>query len=206
MILKPLLITALEAAINQYLSLDEDSGIFLEPLAGKIIAVTILPFQQVIYLSPNRENIQILAHYNGKPDTSITGSAKALGLMGLSSTPMNEVFSGEVCIEGDLETGRHFQSLFDKLDIDPEEKLSRFTGDIIAHQIGRLFRSGKSWTTTSLETLKLNTTEFLQDETQDLPASPEIDIFFRQVDTIRSDFDRLQSRFDRLSHALQEKS
>jgi hypothetical protein len=43
MAIKPLLAGVLEAALNQYLSLDPDSHFFLEPLAGKVIAVTILP-------------------------------------------------------------------------------------------------------------------------------------------------------------------
>ena len=196
----------METALNQYLSLDEDVSIFLAPLAGKVIAINVQPFEQMLYLSPNRETIQVLENYTGTPDTTITGSAAALGLMGLSSKPMNSFFSGEVSIEGDLDIGRKFQAMFDKLDIDLEEKLSRYTGDIIAHQIGRLFRAGKNWSEDTFETFKLNTTEFLQDETRDLPAGPEVDIFFRQVDTLRTDFDRLQSRFDRLNQALQEKA
>jgi len=39
MTIKPLLIGALEASLNQYLSLDQDSSFFLAPLAGKVIAV-----------------------------------------------------------------------------------------------------------------------------------------------------------------------
>lgn len=198
--------SALELALNQYLDLDEDAGVFLAPLQGKIIALEIVTFNQTVYLCPTSTRIQIIDYYAGIPDTTIIGSAVALGLMGMSSKPMNSVFSGEVQISGDLETGRQFQALFDKIDIDLEELLSRYTGDIIAHQLGRVFHQGKSWSTETLETLKLNTTEFLQTETRDLPASPEIDIFFRKVDTLRTDFDRLQSRVERINIILQEQT
>jgi ubiquinone biosynthesis protein UbiJ len=205
MIIKPLLIGALETAINSYLSLDQDKNFFLAPLAGKVIAVTVEPFDETIYLCPTAESIQLLDQFPGPCDTRISGSLWSLGLMGLSSKPMRSVFSGEIKIEGDMQTGRKFQELFDKLDLDLEEKLSHYTGDIIAHKIGRFFRAGKHWSQETVETFKLNLTEFLQEETRDLPAVPEMDIFYHQVDELRIGFDRLQSRVARLETMLRAK-
>ncbi|PKM13429.1 MAG: sterol-binding protein [Gammaproteobacteria bacterium HGW-Gammaproteobacteria-3] len=198
MILKPLLTGALETALNHYLALDSDVGFFLAPLAGKVIAITVLPFNETIYLCPTTTNIQVLDTYPGEPDTTLTGSAMAFGLMGLSGKPMRPVFSGEITLSGDMQTGRKLQTLFDQLDIDPEEKLAQVTGDIVAHKIGRLLRTGQQWGSDTLETLKLNTAEFLQEESRDLPAGPEAAIFYRQVDTLRADFDRLCARIERL--------
>ena len=202
MTIKPLLIGALEATLNQYLALDQDSGYFLTPLAGKVIAVTVMPFDETIYLCPTTNSIQCLDQFPEPADTYLSGSLWALGLMGLSSTPMRSVFSGEVKIEGDIQTGRKFQELFAKLNIDLEEKLSQFTGDIIAHKLANFFRAGQSWGKDSLETFKMNATEFLQEETRDLPSTPEVDIYFAQVDELRTDFDRLQSRIERLENTL----
>jgi len=196
--IKSLLTGALEAALNRYLALDQDSGHFLAPLAGKVIAVTVLPFELTLYLCPAADSIQCLDQFPGSPDTRLIGSLWALGLMGLSSTPMRSVFSGEVKIEGDMHTGRKFQELFAKLDLDLEEQLSQFTGDIIAHKVANFFRSGQRWSKDSIETFKLNATEFLQDETRDLPSAPEMDIYYAQVDDVRTDFDRLQYRLERL--------
>jgi len=108
------------------------------------------------------------------------------------------LFSGEVTMEGDTHTGRKFQELFAKLDINLEGKLARYTGETVAHNLAEFFRAGKNWSKESLETFKLNTSEFLQEETQELPAVPEADIFYAQVDELRTDFDRLQSRVERL--------
>ena len=202
MTIKPLLIGALEASLNQYLSLDQDSSFFLAPLAGKVIAVNIQPFDETIYLCPTTDSIQLMDQFPDQPDTCLTGSVWALGLMGLSSTPMRSVFSGEVKIEGDMHTGRKFQELFAKLDIDLEEQLSQFTGDIIAHKVANFFRAGQSWSKESLETFRLNAAEFLQEETRDLPSAPEVDIYYTQVDELRTDFDRLQSRIERLEQSL----
>ena len=196
--IKPLLIGTLETAYNQYLSLDEDVSLFLTPMAGKVIAVNILPWHETLYLCQTTDKIQLLEHYPAEVDTTISGTLSALGLMGLSSSPMRSIFSGEVKIEGDTHLAHKFQQLFEKLDIDLEEKLSQFTGDILAHKIGSLFRTGFNWTEDSLSSFKLNSKEFLQEETRDLPAEAEADLFYQQVDKIRSDFDRLATRIEQL--------
>jgi ubiquinone biosynthesis protein UbiJ len=202
MVIKPLLMSALETALNKYLAMDQNSGVFLAPLVSKVIAVTITPFNETIYLCPSSDSIQLLDYSPEPPDTQLTGSVFALGLMGLSSKPMRAVFSGEVKIEGDMNTGRKFQELFAKLDINLEQQLARHTGDTVAHNISRFFRAGQDWSKESVETFRLNASEFLQEETRDLPAGPEVDIFYAQVDELRMDFDRLKSRVERLAKAL----
>lgn len=205
MLIKPILAAALEAALNRYLSLDPDASVFLKPLAGKVIAVTVTPFAWTLYLCPNPEGIQILEYYAGQPDTTLSGSLFALGLMGVSDNPMQNIFAGHVHIAGDVHTGRAFQKLFEKLDIDLEEQLSHVTGDVIAHQIGRLARGGQRWGQTLLQNLRLDVAEFLHDESRDLPPAPELEIFFRQIDVLRSDYDRLQARIERLETLSQRK-
>ena len=202
MLIKSLLTSALETALNQYLSLDEDVNLFLQPLAGKVIAIVITPFNDTLYLCPTQDSIQCLESFVGEVDTTLTGSLFALGLMGLSSSPMNSIYTGEVEITGDMDVGKQFQQLFGKLDIDVEEKVSQVTGDIIAHKLGNFFRGGKQWTEESTETFKLNASEFLQEETQDLPALAEVELFYTQVDEIRMNYDRLEVRLKQLHQQL----
>ncbi|MBT3813541.1 MAG: sterol-binding protein [Gammaproteobacteria bacterium] len=204
MTIKPLIIGAFETSLNKYLSLDGDVAVFLQPLQGKIIAVTITPFNETLYLCPNSTNIQIIDHYQGNIDTTISGSLTALGLMGLSSTPARSFFSGEVSITGDLSVGHQFQSLFEKLDIDLEEQVSHVTGDIVAHKVGLFFRNAIRWHQDNLQTAQLNIKEFLQDETQDLPPAPEVNILIQQADQLKEDYERLNARFKRLDAKLKE--
>ena len=194
--------SALEIALNKFLEMDQNRAFFLTPLSGKIIAMTLLPFNETIYLCPTSDSIQLLDYSPDQPDTQLTGSVFAFGLMGLSSKPMRSIFSGEIKIEGDMQTGRKFQELFAKLDINLEQQLARYTGDTIAHNISQFFRAGQNWSKESIETFRLNASEFLQEETRDLPAVPEADLFYAQVDELRTDFDRLQSRVERLEKHL----
>ncbi len=204
MVIKALAAQFLEKAINHYLSLDEDASQFLSPLQGKVIAINILPFEEIIYCCPSSQNIQILEQHYGAVDTTISGTLSALGLMGLSASPMRAIFNGEVSIEGDTQVARQFQQLFDQLDADLEEKLSHFSGDIIAHQIGNLVRSGQQWSKESLESFRLNLEEFLQEETRNLPAKAEADLLFNEIETLRSDFDRLTQHIEQLKTKITE--
>ena len=205
MLIKPLLIATLETALNRYLAIDINKEDLLIPLKGKIIALTIEPFDETVYICPTGDSIQIIDQITSQPDTIISGSAWALGLIGISAKPMRSVFSGEIKIEGDTNTGKQFQDLFKKLDIDLESLLAQYTGDDLANHISRFFRSGQEWGKDTVETFKLNTSEFLQEETRDLPAKPEIDIFYQHVDGLRSAGDRLQARIERLSQLLTTK-
>jgi len=196
--LKPLFIATLEGALNRYLALDDNLEQYLRPMAGKVIALHISSFDSNLYLCPTVNSIQVLESYPGSADATLSGSLSALGLMGLSAAPMRSLFKGEVRIEGDTQLARRLQRLFEKLDINLESKIARYTGDAFAQRLTKLFRSSRDWTQHSLTTFRLNLEEFLQEETRELPAKSEAELVFRDIDTCRSDCDRLSARLDRL--------
>lgn len=200
MLIKPILFNVLEAAINRYLALSDNVAEVLAPLAGKVIAITVQPFNETLFLCPSSDSIQLLDQTTQPPDTTISGSATALGLMGLSATPMRAIFAGKVTIEGDMQVGHDFQRLFSKLEVNLEAQLAKVTGERVASQLGQLFQGAKQWQADSLQNLKLNTSELLQEETRDLPAPAEAEMLFRQIDVLRNDYDRLQARLLRLQH------
>lgn len=202
MLIKPLLIAALETALNHYLGLDANKDALLMPLKGKVIALTIQPFNETVYLCPTSDAIQIIDQTVNQPDTLISGSLWALGLMGVSAKPMRTVFSGDVSITGDMHTGKQFQELFKKLDIDLEKLLAQYAGNNLASQIGQWFRTSQDWGKETIESFKLNTAEFLQEETRDLPANSEIDLFYQAVDELRNAADRIECRVERLNQHL----
>ena len=199
-----LLTAALERAVNRLIVMDPDAKLFLEPLAGKTIAINLPALGLELYCCPGVHGIQFIEQLQEEADTRLTGSPVSLALMGLSDSPQGALFGGDVTIEGDVHVARRFQDLFEKLDIDWEEQLSRYTGDVIDHRVGNLIRAGRDWCGESLETLKLNTAEYLQEETRELPTDVEAEIFFDRVDALRCDTDRLQARVERLQAALND--
>lgn len=202
MLVQTLFFNALEEALGRFLALDPDSGLFLKPLVGKVIAIRLEPPGWEFYLCPAERSVQFLERFEGRPDTLLSGSPLAFARLGLSQAPKAALFSGEIAIEGDMDTARAFQRLFENLTIDWEELLSHATGDVIAHRLGVFIRGGIAWGRDALETLRLNVAEYLQEETRNLPARAEADSFFQDIDRLRVDCDRLEARIARLRSHL----
>lgn len=196
--IRPLLISALESGFNAYLDLDEQLEQLLAPMVGKVLAIHITPFNETLYLCPAPDRIQFLENYQGDVDTRLSGSLSALGLMGLSATPMRALFKGEVRIEGDTLLAQKLQRMFEKLDINLEAKLARYSSDSFAQRVSTFLRGGRDWTQHTMTSFRLNLEEFLQEETRDLPAKAEAELVFQEIDVFRSDLDRLNARIERL--------
>ncbi|MCI0653589.1 MAG: SCP2 sterol-binding domain-containing protein [Methylococcaceae bacterium] len=204
MLARAIFLSMLESAVSRYIALDPDATRLLQPISGKVIAIRITGPDWIFYLCPSDNSLQLLEHYEGRPDTTLSGSPFAFASLGLSDNPSSVVFTGKVTIEGDVSVGRNFQMLFKRLDIDWEEQLSHVTGDIAAHQIGNLVRGTLQWGQESFRAMKLNITEYLQEERRDLPTSYECSELFHDVDSIRADTDRLEMRIKRLGNQVPE--
>ncbi len=204
MLARALFLTVLESAISRFIALDPDAAALLKPIRAKVIAIHLKDPDWVFYLCPSARTIQLLEHYEGAPDTTLRGSPLAFLSLGLHENPSSVLFAGKVTIEGDLSTGRNFQSLFKHLDIDWEEQLAQVTGDVPAHQIGNLVRGSLRWGRESLEAMMFNIKEYLQEESRDLPTAYECHQLFKDVDRIRGDTDRLEMRIKRLGNRVPE--
>lgn len=60
----------------------------------------------------------------------------------------------------------------------------------------------RAWHEETLKTFKLNTVEFLQEETRDLPASAEVEMFYQQVKKLEHDTLRLAEQLNRLDEKV----
>ncbi|MDD5034517.1 MAG: SCP2 sterol-binding domain-containing protein [Methylococcaceae bacterium] len=185
-------------AVGRFIKLDPRSCDYLSPLAGKIIALHLSPLNWRLYLCPGEDSLEILPSFDGIPDVTLSGTPLAFARMGLDDRASRALFAGEVTIEGDMKTARRFQELFERLDIDWEASLARLTGQSLAQQLAGVLRSTHAWGLDTLESWQMNVCEYLQEESRDLPAGAEADIFYQEVDTLRADFDRLEARILRL--------
>ena len=122
----------------------------------------------------------------------------ALARLSLSKNAAPVLFSGEVVITGDARLGHQFKKILSQLDIDWEEQLSRYVGDLVAHQVGNTFRDISSWFSRSKDSMFMDAGEYLQEESRLIPAQAEIDRFNKQVDSLRDATERLQVRIKNL--------
>ena len=197
--------TALEKALNQCLRLDAESLHKVTALEGKVIAVVISGFEVQFYLVPTTSGLRVQSVFDGVPDVTLRGGPVSLLRLSTSKHP-SSLFGDGVSIEGDVDLGRRVQSILDGLDMDWEEQLSRLTGDVIAHQVGNLFRGAQRWQRQAVETIERDIAEYFQHESRDLVTPLEMNEFLEQIDALRLDGDRLEQRVKRLCEVVAQNS
>ncbi len=194
-------LTAIEEAINRYLALDPVSLARLSAYCDKIVAVEVSGLNFAFYITIKEKGVIVSWQEPDHIDTWLIGTPVSLMKMGLSNKAVdteNIMFSGEVEIRGDVELGQALKTVFNEIDVDPEEQLSKITGDVVAHQVGNLVRGGAQWGKKSLQTLEFDLAEYLQEEIHLVPRREEVSSFLSEVDQLRSDVDRMEARVKRL--------
>ncbi len=199
-----MLCASIEAAINHYIHLDRDGENKLAALTNKVVVVELQGTGLIFCLYFGEGSVFVLPECDREPDCRMMGTPLAMARLGLGSKTTGALFSSDVVIEGDMEVGRAVQQFLDELEIDWEEQLSKYVGDVVAHQVGRAVREAFSWGKKATETLLQDGVEYLQEESRELPHPVEIEMFVSEVDALRSDVDRLSARVARLRQKLND--
>jgi ubiquinone biosynthesis protein UbiJ len=197
--LKNYTLTALETAMNQALRLDSTFPEKIHALEGKILKIVIMPLHISFFIRFQRHKLELLAAYEGYVDTTIHSSP--LGLIRLSLLPaskLRSLFNDQIKITGDIELGQQVKKLFDELQVDWEGHLAHFTGDVVAHQIGTLFRKGYGLHQQISQSLQTNLTDYFQEELRIIPGKEEMEDFFKDIDELSLDVDRLAAHINQL--------
>lgn len=197
--LKNYSLKALQLALNKAITLDETMPSKLLAFDNKVLEMIIKPLNVTFFIQFKEGCIHLLDAYEHPADTTI--KSNPMGLIRLSLLPPSKVrslFNDSVQISGDVELGQQIKSLFDQMDIDWEGHLAHFTGDVVAHQIGSMFRKGLDFKNQFTESMRNNMTEYLQEELGLLPSKNELDDFFNEVDELSLRLDRLKAHFNQL--------
>jgi ubiquinone biosynthesis protein UbiJ len=195
--LKNVALKGIELAVNRYLELDPDCIQDIAQLSGKVVQIQITDWNLQWFIQLTKSGLDFSAEAPATPDTIVSGKLFDLFNLGVNKGSNEALFSTSVDISGDSALGEKIRDIFSRLDIDWEEHLSRFTGDIIAYKLGStarsIFKSGKN----AADALSLNVKEFLQSESKQLASRPEVEQFVEAVSTLRDDVDRAEARINR---------
>ena len=198
-------ISGLESAINRYLRLDADAAARMAQLDGQCIAIELRGLDLQLFILPGEQGIRLKDRIEGEADTVLRGTPLGLVQLGLGGNSEKTLFSGEVLIEGNVETGQAFKAILDEMDIDWEEQLSKLTGDFIAHRLGNTARYVRSALQHSRTTLEQDISEYLQEELRVLPSRIETENFSAGVSQVGMGMERLEARIKRLKNTLDSK-
>ncbi len=193
-----LLATTLETLLNQALRLDPPSLHALSKLSGKIIRIELSGIGLNFTLFVDNQGVIVLSDYNGEMDARICGAPfTLLRLLLQRETTLSN--NPDVTVNGEMGTAQQWLLMLKRLDIDWEEQVARWLGDVPAHKLGTQFRQCQDYASERLNTLQLNLSEYLQEEVRQMPNSAEIETFLNAVDTLRDDVERLEQRVQRLT-------
>jgi ubiquinone biosynthesis accessory factor UbiJ len=193
LLLPTMALVAFEQLLNRALALDPATMTRLAPLEGRVVAIHMTSPAVTLHMRVVKHGFQVMGNYHGEADTTISGSLLALMRM-LQGRSGEAVLRQEVKIDGDIELGTRLQSILQQLAIDWEEQLSRLTGDVVAHQIGRGVREIQEWSARTWRHLGSDSADWLREEQGFLPQRWEVEEFLHEVDQLRDDVARLTQR------------
>ncbi len=170
----------------------------INALKDHAIKLVITDFNIELYLLLDGDGIAVLRNFEGDCQASIKGPLAGLVQLGKNKGDNAAMFKHKIRIEGDLHFGRTIQSILANIHIDWEEQLAKRVGDIPAHRIGQVARKFRDIAKHTRLVLTDNIVEYAQGDSQWLPTYHEVETFYQQLQTLRTDIDRAQARIQLL--------
>ena len=192
----------IESLVNRGLALDQDSLEALALLSGKVIALEFINTGLKFYLFPCAGGLQLQDNHDGDVNVRIMATVPDMLSYLLSSRDESKSASGTLQVVGDVGLAQRFQSIIRNTDLDWEEFLSRYTGDIIAHKLGNLIRQTGTIARHTGDTLRQDISEYLLYEKEILPVREDIEDYVSSVDELRNHVERLKHRIERLERSI----
>ncbi len=195
MSIRDLALQGIEATLNQLVELDEQAVSHLSRLHGQVIGIALRGTGVTFYFVPDQQGrLQMLGSLEGEPDALIEGSPLDLMRASDKSQSSAQLFAGHVRLQGDTELAKRFSEILGGLNIDWEEQLSKWVGDISAHEIARGARNLKEEGERISGIGQQNLSEYLTEEARLLPHRYEFDAWQEDVERTRDDVERLIAR------------
>ena len=187
----------LEKSINRAAGSSAKIAQLLEPLEGKSIRFVLVDLNCEFVLNVANRTVFIDSDGNGEADLLIrTTVAKLLTLA--TARELNPTQLDGIDIVGDVKLVQHLYSIFQNIDFDWEEELSKRVGDIPARHLGNLLRWGGQRVGALRSTFSTRVRSTLVDEHHLVAERSQVDRFLDSVDTLQADIDRLDKRVQRL--------
>ncbi|KJG00750.1 ubiquinone biosynthesis accessory factor UbiJ [Photobacterium angustum] len=186
-----------ETSLNQLLKDDADSQRRLARLRGKVISVTINEFSKTLYFVFSHQ-IDVLAGFEGEVDCQLALNLTVLPELRQQANLTQLIKADKLALDGDLQLAQHFSTLLSGLKPDVEEKLSQYTGDVVAHTLVSSVKSGSRFIRQGVKNRQRDLAEVITEEWQLLPQPLEMVHFYDQVDDLKSDVARFEARLNQL--------
>ena len=188
--------------MNQWLKLDDDSQQRLKKLSGKSLQVTIkeLPWPLLFSFSEQIDVRTVMTLENDSEpspepvDCLIELNLETLPKLKDSSQLTQLIQQKQLNLIGDMYVAQTFSALLKDLDVDWEEQLSHYTGDVMAHQTFTTMRALFDTAKSQIEQGAIELGEHLTQSNSIAVKPSEMLEFSRSVNDLRSASERLSAR------------
>lgn len=192
----------LEGILARLIATDDTALAGLAGLEGRLIAVQLRGPDVRFFLAPVAGRLHLLTAAERQPDVEVITTPAGLVAMARARAAGEPMPPGSVELKGDLAVAQRFQKWLAGLDVDFEELLAGWLGDVPAHTAMRgLQVGGRHLRATGAAGLQA-VVDYAVNEGDLLVGMAEVREFLDAVDTLRERQDRLAARVARLTARL----
>ena len=191
----------LEKAFNAALAADPASQASVTALKGKRLRIELKGLFSFDLLAQG-EHLVVAAPGIDTPDATLRASP--LGF--LRAKMHGDLMHGDLELLGDSHTSVRAARLLSGLKPDIEIALAPILGNLLAHQVGRLWHSMRFELTRLAEHHTLNKADFLHDEIDVSPRKAELEAWFDSLDPLQNRVAALEARIRALEAGMTGKN
>ncbi|MDX7682960.1 ubiquinone biosynthesis accessory factor UbiJ [Aeromonas caviae] len=191
----------IETSLNQLLALDKQSPERLRKLTGKVLKLELRELKPLWFAFSERR-LDVLARFEGEADAVLSLSLTALGLLKEPSALTRYIREEKLDLSGDPQLVQAFSALLGELDIDWEEELSRYTGDVVAHTLCSGARQARRFVGRELCRSQRQMAEYLTEEARLAPGPLEVASFNDDVEELAQQMKAIELRLARLEQQV----
>jgi ubiquinone biosynthesis accessory factor UbiJ len=189
----PELLRPFESMLNRQIAGSARARGLLAGLAGRSMELRFVPTPLRVRVSATAETLSIRPAADEAADAVIEGTPLAF-LRLATNAATTSIRAGGMDVRGDAEVAEGFRRLLEAARPDFEEELSRFTGDVAAHTLAGFARDALAFGQRAGDAFARNVSEYLSEESRDVPVRLEVEEFLDGVDRFREAVDRLEAR------------
>ncbi len=193
--MKPSLLAIVEQILNGHVQESTAALDLLSSMQGKSLAIDVEGLSITIVLAADEGRLRLESANSTPATAAVRGTPLGL-LAALRGDALSGFKDSGIAVTGDAEVAEEFSTLLRLARPDLEEQLSHVLGDVLAHQAGNAARNARAWHKQALAALRMNTTEYLQEESRQLPTRVEVEGFFAEIERLRDDAERVAVRID----------
>lgn len=186
------------SGLNRYISLDRERALGLNAIDNKAIKLFIRELDKSLIFKVQDLHVNEIIDDNAVVDVEINVSLKVLPEFALGVEQDRLIKNGGIEIKGDTHVASVFQNVLKEVEIDWEEQLSKYTGDAVAYQAGKVMKEIHSFGQRLRSNFREDLRDYMQDEVQVVATREEVDEFVQEVDSVRAQTDRIEARIKRL--------